>query len=71
MKMVQEEAKEEDVESEEHEGEEEPKPTKSQHRAQFQIRLEDIRVLCEKLKAKFKPKKNEIVRCFQRSKGIS
>ena len=56
---------------EEQEGEEEPKPTKSQHRARFQIRLEDIRVLCEKLKAKFKPKKNKIVRCFQRSKGIS
>ena len=39
MKMVQEEAKEEDVESEEHEGEEEPKPTKSHQRAQFQISM--------------------------------
>ena len=39
---------------EEQEGEEEPKPTKSHQRAQFQINLMAIRVQREKSNAKFK-----------------
>ena len=52
--MVHEEAQEEDVWSQKQEGEEEPKPTKSHQRAQFQISLMAIRVQREKSNAKFK-----------------
>ena len=52
---------------EELQGEEEPKPTKSHQRAQFQIILMVIRVQREKSESKFTSKrKNENVRCFSK-----
>ena len=52
---------------EELQGEEEPKPTKSHQRAQFQIILMVIRVQREKSESKFTSKrKNENVRSFSK-----